>query len=133
MLLRSEINPDPKLRVSPEKGNVSFASAQMGWCFTLKSFAKMYADTYGMSMSLRAVFSAPTSTHYSTTGPMDLEQFAVRLWGNIYYHPESRKFSKKSGPGAKRGFEHFILEPLYKLYSQVRSAASFCTSNCFPC
>ena len=43
----SEINPDPSLRVSPEKGNVSFASTQMGWCFTLKSFAKMYADTYG--------------------------------------------------------------------------------------
>lgn len=46
-LLDSEINPDPALRVSPEKGNVSFASSQMGWCFTLKSFAKMYADTYG--------------------------------------------------------------------------------------
>ncbi|KAK4056965.1 hypothetical protein OIO90_001865 [Microbotryomycetes sp. JL221] len=94
----SEINPDPKLRVSPERGNVAFASSQMGWCFTLKSFAKMYADTYG---------------------PMDLDQFAVRLWGNIYFHPENRKFSRQSSPGAKRGFEHFILEPLYKLYSQV--------------
>ncbi|GAA5942805.1 116 kDa U5 small nuclear ribonucleoprotein component [Sporobolomyces koalae] len=94
----SEVNPDPSLRVSPEKGNVAFASTQMGWCFTLKSFAKMYSDTYG---------------------PMDLDQFAARLWGNIYYHSESRKFSKTSAPGAKRGFEHFILEPLYKLYSQV--------------
>ncbi|KAL8283107.1 hypothetical protein RQP46_005885 [Phenoliferia psychrophenolica] len=94
----SEIDPDPKHRVSPEKGNVSFASAQMGWCFTLKSFAKMYADTFGA---------------------MDLDQFAVRLWGNIYYQPETRKFSKVSSKGSKRGFEHFILEPLYKLYSQV--------------
>ncbi|KAM0750354.1 P-loop containing nucleoside triphosphate hydrolase protein [Meredithblackwellia eburnea MCA 4105] len=94
----SEIDPDPKLRVSPEKGNVSFASTQMGWCFTLKSFAKMYADTFG---------------------PIDLDQFALRLWGNIFYHPETRKFSKQSAPGARRGFEHFILEPLYKLYSQV--------------
>src|SRR3712207_7309411 len=34
------------LRLSPEKGNVCFASAKMGWCFSLKSFAKMYADTY---------------------------------------------------------------------------------------
>lgn len=93
-----EINPDPKLRVSPEKGNVAFASTQTGWCFTLKSFAKMYADTYG---------------------PIDLSQFAARLWGNIYYHPETRKFSRQSAPGARRGFEHFILEPLYKLYSQV--------------
>ncbi|GAA5980527.1 hypothetical protein JCM5350_004335 [Sporobolomyces pararoseus] len=95
----SEIDPDPKLRVSPEKGNVAFASSEMGWCFTLKSFAKMYSDTYG---------------------PMDLDQFSSRLWGNIYYDSESRKFSKTSrGPGCKRGFEHFILEPLYKLYSQV--------------
>lgn len=94
----SELDPDPALRVSPERGNVAFASTQMGWCFTLKSFAKMYADTYG---------------------PMDLDQFAVRLWGNIYYHPETRKFSRQSAPGAKRGFEHFIMEPLYKLYSQV--------------
>ncbi|GAA5871498.1 hypothetical protein JCM1840_002911 [Sporobolomyces johnsonii] len=94
----SELNPDPSLRVSPEKGNVAFASTQMGWCFTLKSFAKMYADTYG---------------------PMDIDQFAVRLWGNIYYHPETRKFSRQPAPGAKRGFEHFIMEPLYKLYSQV--------------
>ncbi|GAA5856097.1 hypothetical protein JCM8547_002978 [Rhodosporidiobolus lusitaniae] len=94
----SEINPDPKLRVSPEKGNVAFASTQTGWCFTLKSFAKMYADTYG---------------------PLDVSQFAARLWGNLYYHPETRKFSRQSAPGARRGFEHFILEPLYKLYSQV--------------
>lgn len=43
----SSINPDPALRVSPERGNVAFASASMGWCFTLGSFAKMYADTYG--------------------------------------------------------------------------------------
>lgn len=94
----SELDPDPALRVSPERGNVAFASAQMGWCFTLKSFAKMYADTYG---------------------PIDLDPFAARLWGNIYYHPETRKFSRVAAPGAKRGFEHFVLEPLYKLYSQV--------------
>lgn len=94
----SEIDPDPSLRVSPERGNVAFASTQMGWCFTLKSFAKMYADTFG---------------------PIDLDQFAARLWGNIYYHPETRKFSRQPAPGAKRGFEHFVLDPLYKLYSQV--------------
>lgn len=94
----SEIDPDPALRVSPERGNVAFASTQMGWCFTLKSFAKMYADTFG---------------------PINLDQFAARLWGNIYYHSETRKFSRQAAPGAKRGFEHFILDPLYKLYSQV--------------
>ena len=43
----SNVDPNPELRMSPEKGNVAFASASMGWCFTLGSFAKMYADTYG--------------------------------------------------------------------------------------
>lgn len=35
-------------RVSPELGNVCFASGLMGWCFSLNSFAKIYADTHGM-------------------------------------------------------------------------------------
>jgi U5 small nuclear ribonucleoprotein component len=45
----SSINPDESLRMSPERGNVAFASAQMGWVFTLRSFAQMYSDTYGES------------------------------------------------------------------------------------
>ena len=45
----SNIDPDPKWRVSPEKQNVAFAATDMGWCFTTGSFAKMYADTYGQS------------------------------------------------------------------------------------
>lgn len=53
-------------------------------------------------------------------GPIDLEAFAARLWGNIYYNPETRKFSKRQEGEAARSFVHFILEPLYKLYTQVR-------------
>lgn len=33
--------------VSPLLGNVCFASPQYSICFTLGSFAKIYADTYG--------------------------------------------------------------------------------------
>lgn len=47
MDIHSAINSDPDLRLSPERGNVAFASTDLGWCFTLKSFAQMYADTYG--------------------------------------------------------------------------------------
>jgi U5 small nuclear ribonucleoprotein component len=99
----SAINPDPALRVSPELGNVAFASTSMGWSFTLKSFAKMYRDTYG---------------------GIDIDEFAQRLWGNVYYLPESRKFSRREAldGDSKRSFLHFILEPLYKLYTQVLSA-----------
>jgi U5 small nuclear ribonucleoprotein component len=51
----SAIDPDPRLRVSPELGNVAFASTSMGWSFTLKSFAKMYHDTYGSLFALHRV------------------------------------------------------------------------------
>jgi 116 kDa U5 small nuclear ribonucleoprotein component len=46
-LCHSGIDPSPDLRLSPERGNVCFASTDMGWCFTLRSFAQMYAETYG--------------------------------------------------------------------------------------
>ncbi|KDQ63070.1 hypothetical protein JAAARDRAFT_65149 [Jaapia argillacea MUCL 33604] len=97
----SAINPDPDLRLSPENGNVAFASTDLHWCFTLRSFAQMYSNAYG---------------------PLDVRSFADRLWGDIYFNGETRKFTRKQAdPEAKRTFVHFILEPLYKLYSQVLS------------
>lgn len=94
------IDPDDSYRLSPERGNVAFASTQMGWCFTLRSFATMYSDTFGT---------------------FDIDEFAMRLWGNIYFDQEKRKFTRKAADvGSKRSFVHFVLEPLYKLYTQVR-------------
>lgn len=90
-------------RLSPEKGNVAFACSSMGWCFTLKSFAKMYTESY-----------PNTKVHH--------EDFAKRLWGDIYYNPGSRKFSRKGmEEGSKRSFVNFVLEPIYKLYSHTIS------------
>ncbi|KAI6153996.1 P-loop containing nucleoside triphosphate hydrolase protein [Pisolithus tinctorius] len=99
----SGINPDPELRLSPERGNVAFGSTDMNWCFTLRSFAQMYADSYGS---------------------LDVTAFADRLWGDIYFDSEVRKFTRKAPEGNSkqaRSFVHFILEPLYKLYSHVLS------------
>jgi hypothetical protein len=48
----SAIDPDPELRLSPENGNVAFASTDMNWCFTLRSFAQMYADAYDSACPL---------------------------------------------------------------------------------
>ncbi|CAG8764143.1 7997_t:CDS:2, partial [Acaulospora morrowiae] len=91
--------PGQDLRVSPERGNVCFASSQMGWCFTLKSFAKLYADSHG---------------------DLNAEEFAKRLWGDIYFNPAKRTFSRKSLESkSQRSFVYFILEPLFKLYTQV--------------
>jgi U5 small nuclear ribonucleoprotein component len=90
-----------KRRLSPEKGNVAFACTQMGWCFTLQSFAKMYADTYPK---------------------VDAAEFGRRLWGDIFYNPKSRKFTRKGmEERSKRTFVNFVLEPIYKLYSHTIS------------
>lgn len=92
-----------KRRVSPEKGNVLFACSSMGWCFTLQSFAKMYADSYP---------------------GIDTKEFARRLWGDIFFNPKKRSFTRKAvEERAKRTFVNFVLEPIYKLYSHTISEA----------
>lgn len=40
--------------VSPLLGNVCFASPQYSICFTLGSFSKIYADTYGKMVSVNS-------------------------------------------------------------------------------
>ncbi|KAJ2745654.1 hypothetical protein GGI20_001979 [Coemansia sp. BCRC 34301] len=94
----------PSMCLSPELGNVCFASASFGWCFSLQSFAKRYVEEWDMPVS-----------------PKDL---AKRLWGDVYYHPERRTFMRKRAEGgkdAKRAFVHFVLEPIYKLFALVTS------------
>ncbi|KAK3117392.1 hypothetical protein LTR53_001306 [Teratosphaeriaceae sp. CCFEE 6253] len=92
-------------RVSPEKGNVAFGCSAMNWSLTLPSFAKLYAESYP-----KAQFEA--------------SELARRLWGDIFFNPASRKFTRKPiEEGAKRSFVHFVLEPIYKLYSHTLSAS----------
>ncbi|XWW95192.1 hypothetical protein V2A60_003146 [Cordyceps javanica] len=84
-------------RISPEKGNVLFACTDLGWCFTLQSFAKMYADSYG---------------------DVSAEDLAKRLWGDVYFNPKKRTFSRKPlEDRAARSFVHFVLEPIYKIFT----------------
>lgn len=54
--------------VSPVLGNVCFASSQYGVCFTLKSFANIYNQYYG---------------------DVNVEEFAKRLWGDIYFNSKT--------------------------------------------
>ncbi|CAA6670724.1 unnamed protein product [Spirodela intermedia] len=86
--------------VDPVAGNVCFASGCDGWSFTLQSFAKLYVKLHGI--------------------PFEHLKFASRLWGDVYYHPDTRTFKRKPPEsGGERTFVQFILEPLYKIYSQV--------------
>lgn len=62
------------------------------------------------------------SHHASRLGDLDVSSFADRLWGDIYFNDETRRFTRKQADSeTDRSFVHFILEPLYKLYSQVLS------------
>lgn len=86
--------------ISPLLGNVCFSSSQYACCFTLQSFAKIYADHYGSDIDYKA--------------------FAQRLWGDSYFNPKTRRFYKKAPhANAQRSFVEFILEPLYKIFAQV--------------
>ncbi|NWU89419.1 U5S1 protein, partial [Upupa epops] len=97
--LISMYSTDENLILSPLLGNVCFSSSQYSICFTLGSFAKIYADTYG---------------------DINYQEFAKRLWGDIYFNPKTRKFTKKAPTSSsQRSFVEFILEPLYKILAQV--------------
>lgn len=48
--------------------------------------------------------------------------FADRLWGDIWFNQKTRKFERKAADSeTDRSFVHFVLDPLYKLYSHVLS------------
>ena len=90
-------------RLAPEEGSVIFASAQQDWCFSLESFAEIYAQFYP---------DVPAAA------------LARRLWGDVWFQPNSHTFlrTQPEGAGVPRSFVQFILEPLYKLISQTLSA-----------
>lgn len=92
---------DPAAALDPVKGNVAFAAPLYGWCFTLQSFAQLYADIHD--------------------APMNPTALAARLWGDVWYHSEDRVFRKKAPAvsGGERSFVQFILEPLYKVHAQI--------------
>lgn len=83
-------------------GNVIFASGRYSICFSLQSFADIYAAKHNQ---------------------LNATEFARRLWGDMFFETATRKFTKKPQLGGPtptpRTFVHFILEPLYKLFSQV--------------
>eukprot|EP00747_Dinoflagellata_sp_TGD_P162540 gnl/TRDRNA2_/TRDRNA2_180238_c0_seq1.p1 gnl/TRDRNA2_/TRDRNA2_180238_c0~~gnl/TRDRNA2_/TRDRNA2_180238_c0_seq1.p1 ORF type:complete len:998 (+),score=250.36 gnl/TRDRNA2_/TRDRNA2_180238_c0_seq1:191-2995(+) len=89
---------DKRTYLSPLKGNVLFASGFFRMCFTLESYAKLYALTHDNCFDHKAMSKC--------------------LWGDVYFNEETRKFQRNS-PEADhpRAFVQFILEPLYKLFA----------------
>lgn len=92
--------------LSPGRGNVAFASANEGVCFTLPQFAQSYIDSLGGNERF----------------PLKASQLSFRLWGDVYFDQQTRKFSKRPIPGTDvRTFVSFVLEPFYKLHTAVLS------------
>lgn len=82
--------------LTPLEDDVIFASSTFRLSFTLSSFAELYKSELASLMGEKA------------------NEFEKLLWGDVFYNEESRRFSKDKKQG-KRTFEHFVLEPLYKL------------------
>lgn len=85
--------------MSPRLNNVIFAASAQLVSFTTKSFANLYYS----SLDFQSI---------------EFDRFTAALWGDIYYNPTTRKFSKSSdGGNLPRSFVHFVMEPLYKLFT----------------
>jgi len=91
---------DPKLgdvQVYPHKGTIAFGSGLHGWAFTLRQFAKRYAKKFGV----------------------DQGKMMDRLWGDNYFNPKTKKWTKSPEEGCERAFNTFVLEPIYQLFKNI--------------
>jgi len=92
-----EDGPMGNVSVKPQEGTVGFGSGLHGWGFTLKEFAEMYASKM-------------------KTEPAKMLK---NLWGDRFYFPKEKKWKGEKGPGGKRGFTMFVLDPIYTLFKAI--------------
>ncbi|KAL3897875.1 MAG: hypothetical protein SGCHY_003113, partial [Lobulomycetales sp.] len=88
-------------QVYPDKGTVAFGSGLHGWAFTLRQFAKRYGTKFGV----------------------DVDKMMGRLWGENYFNPKTKKWTKNGndadGKPLERAFNMFILTPIFKLFEAI--------------
>lgn len=92
-----EDGPMGNIMVEPSKGTVGFGSGLHGWAFSLKQFAEIY----------------------SAKMKCDVVKFMGRLWGDQFYNPKEKKWAKEEKEGYIRGFNMFVLDPIYKMFDAV--------------
>merc|ERR1711874_375867 len=89
------------VQVYPNRGTVAFGSGLHGWGFTLGRFADMYAAKFGVAK----------------------DKLMKKLWGENYFDPSSKKWSKKgtnsSGKPLKRAFCQFVMDPINLLFKSI--------------
>lgn len=89
------------VQVYPDKGTVAFGSGLHGWGFTLKQFAKKYSKKFGV----------------------DQDKMMERLWGDSFFNPKTKKWTKlqtaEDGTTLERSFNMFVLEPIFQLFKMI--------------
>lgn len=89
--------PMGNIQVSPEKGTVGFGSGLHGWAFTLKQFAEIYSKKFKIEPA----------------------KLMKRLWGDQFYNAKEKKWIKTDSDGYVRGFNLFVLDPIYKMFDAI--------------
>jgi len=77
-------------RVNAPKGSVLIGSLVNGWAFSIPHFAGLYAKKFGS----------------------DVESLSERMWGDQYFNPKTKKFTKSAAEGSVRVFVQFVLKPI---------------------
>ncbi|CAI4210632.1 unnamed protein product [Parascedosporium putredinis] len=88
------------VQVYPDKGTVAFGSGLHGWAFTVRQFAIRYAKKFGV----------------------DRNKMMERLWGDNFFNPKTKKWTKNGtfeGKQLERAFNQFILDPIFKIFDSV--------------
>lgn len=89
--------PMGEVRVDPSKGSVGFGSGLHGWAFTLKQFSELYADKF----------------------KIEVVKLMNRLWGENFFNPKTKKWSKTKDADNKRSFCMYVLDPIYKVFDAI--------------
>ena len=89
------------VQVYPDQGTVAFGSGLHGWAFTLRQFAVRYAKKFGV----------------------DRSKMMERLWGDNYFNPKTKKWTKSGtdadGTKLERAFNMFVLDPIFRIFTAV--------------
>jgi len=85
------------IRVDVNNGSVGFGSGLHGWAFTLKQFAEMYASKFGV----------------------DIDKMMKKLWGENFFNPKTKKWSKSKDNDNKRSFVMYVLDPIYMVFDAI--------------
>ncbi|XP_071953226.1 elongation factor 2b-like [Antedon mediterranea] len=102
-----EDGPMGNIQVDTSKGTVGFGSGLHGWAFTLKQFAEIYSSKF----------------------KIEPQKLMKRLWGDQYFNPKEKKWNKVGGDGYVRGFNMFVLDPIYKMFDAIMNFKKDITAN----